>query len=192
MLRLDIYTCSFLWQFLSTLFVCMAVVFWKTLLLHHEVNITSCMFHTEQHALYGVHTALSGTCQLIFTVPTVKFTLVQISWCEHITHECTLASVFHAECWPWKHLLNTVKAAYAHAIYKSTFSMVCRFNTSFVANPWQYKYGICTNNDNNANNMENENNLLSWQPINASPIDVNTFMLAVKTLKCRAEVTDWN
>ena len=43
-------------------------------------------------------------------------------------------------------------------------------------NPWQYKYGICTNNDNNAYNMENEKKLLSWQPLNASPIDANKFM----------------
>ena len=57
-------------------------------------------------------------------------------------------------------------------------------------NPWQYKYGICTNNDNNPYNMENENKLLSWQPINGSHID--KLMLAVKTLKCRAEVLEWN
>ena len=68
---------------------------------------------------------------------------------------------------------------YAHATYNSTFAMVCRFNTSFLANPWQYKYGICTNNDNNPYNMENENKLLAWQPINGSHIDVNKRMLAV-------------
>ena len=49
-----------------------------------------------------------------------------------------------------------VKAAYAHATYKSTFAMMGRFNTSFLANPWQYKYGICTNNDNNAYHTEND------------------------------------
>ena len=60
MLRLDIHTCSFLWQFLS-IFVCIAVVFGKTLILHHQVNITSCMFHTEQHPPHGFHTVLFGT-----------------------------------------------------------------------------------------------------------------------------------
>ena len=58
---------------MATLFVCMAVVFCKTLFLHCEVYITSCTFHTEQHPPYGVHTVLSGIRKLIFTVPTVKF-----------------------------------------------------------------------------------------------------------------------
>ena len=92
------------WQFL---FVWMAVVFWKTLFLHCEVNITSCTFHTEQHPHYGVHTVLSGMRKLILAVPTVKFTLVQIS-CEHLSCVClwmhTCYSIFHAECWHWKHI----------------------------------------------------------------------------------------
>ena len=64
---------------MAILFVCMAVVFCKTLFLHCEVNIISCTFHTEQHPPYGVHTVLSGMRKLILAVPTVKFTLVQIS-----------------------------------------------------------------------------------------------------------------
>ena len=43
--------------------------FWKTLFMHHEVNITSCIF---QHSPYGGNAVLSGTCQLIFTIPITK------------------------------------------------------------------------------------------------------------------------
>ena len=80
-----------------------------------------------------------------------------------------------------------VKVAYAHATYICHGTYVDYFNTSFLANPWQYKYEICTNN---AYRMENENMLLSWQPINGSHTDVNKFVLAVITLKYRAEVID--
>ena len=52
------------------------------------------------------------------------------------------------------HLLRMVKVAYAHATYICHGTYVDYFNTSFLANPWQYKYGICTNN---AYRMENEN-----------------------------------
>ena len=69
--------------------------FWKTLFMHHEVNITSCMF---QHSPYGGNAVLSGTCQLIFTYTnykthfsTVEFTLILIPWHEHISCVCLCA-----------------------------------------------------------------------------------------------------
>ena len=62
------------------------------------INLTSCMFHTEQHPPYGVHTVLSGIRKLIFAVSTVRFKYHDVSISVVYACECTLASIFHAKC----------------------------------------------------------------------------------------------
>ena len=39
-------------------------------------------------------------------------------------------------------------------------------------------------------NVDNKNNLLLWQLINDSQVDVNELVFAIKTLNCRTEAVD--
>ena len=54
-------------------------------------------------------------------------------------------------------------------------------------NPWQYKLGVCSNDNNDVSNSVNKNDLLLWQLINSSCARENKPFVPINTAKCGTE-----
>ena len=61
---------------------------------------------------------------------------------------CHFKNLWLTMCSLWQFMYRTVKAAYMHINCMSINIWHGKLNCKFLMNPWQYKHGVC-NNDNN-------------------------------------------